>query len=168
MAAHRHRRAQITDALYELFEQLKEPSEFPVRVKTVQKRYPNWTALENQQALPALLLNFGGFRKRDGGSHTEFAALGETEEILLITLDAVLKESAEFPKPLTDQVSDAIYTVERLINGTPDLDVEGVYRTRVVEMDTSQGKITAVTGTPFEILRFSINVTHVYRSNTSV
>ena len=164
----KHRRARIVDALAELFEILKEPSEFPIRVKTVQKRYPNWTALENQKALPALMLNFGGFRKRDGGANTEFAALGETEEILLITLDAVLKESAEFPKPLTDQVSDVIYTVERLINGTPDLDVEGVYRTRVVEMDTSQGKITAVTGTSFEILRFSINVTHIYPSNTSV
>jgi hypothetical protein len=114
------------------------------------------------------MLNFGGFRKRDGGANAEFASLNETEEILLITLDVVLKESAEMPKALTDQVSDVIYTVERLINGTPDLDVEGVCRTRVVEMDTSQGKATALIGTPFEVLRFSINVVHVYPSNTSV
>lgn len=164
----KHRRAQIIDALAELFEQLKEPSEFPLKLQTIQKRYPNWTTLEHQKALPCLMLNFGGFRKRDGGANTEFASLGETEEILLITLDVVLKESAETPKALTDQVSDSIYTVERLINGTPDLDVEGVCRARVVEMDTSQGKATALIGTPFEVLRFSVNVTHVYRSNTSV
>ena len=35
-----HRRARIIDALADLFEQLKEPSEFPLQVKTVQKRYP--------------------------------------------------------------------------------------------------------------------------------
>ena len=70
----KHRRARIVDALYELFEPLREDSEcpydemdtpdaerkFPIRVKTVQKRYPNWTALENQKALPALTLNFWG------------------------------------------------------------------------------------------------------------
>ena len=163
-----HRRAEIIDALEELFEQLKEPSEFPLRLKVIQRRYANWTTLDQQGALPCLMLNFGGFRKRDGGANAEFASLNETEEILLITLDVVLKESAEMPKALTDQVSDVIYTVERLINGTPDLDVEGVCRTRVVEMDTSQGKATALIGTPFEVLRFSINVVHVYPSNTSV
>ena len=40
----KHRRARILDALFELFEQLKEPSEFPLHVKTVQKRYIHWTA----------------------------------------------------------------------------------------------------------------------------
>lgn len=164
-----HRRAQIIDALYELFEQLKEPSEFPLQVKTVQKRYQHWTALDQQGAIPCLLLNFDEvLRKRDGGENAEFAALGETEEFLPIALDVVLKESSVTPKPLTDQVSDAIYTVERLINGTPDLDVEGVYRTRVQEVHTSAGRISALQGTPFEIVRHRIVVTHVYPSNTSV
>ena len=85
-----------------------------------------------------------------------------------VVLDVVLKESPETPKAITDQVSDAIYTVERLINGTPDLDVEGVYRTRVQEVHTSAGRISALQGTPFEIVRFRIIVVHVYRSNTSV
>ena len=107
-------------------------------------------------------------RNREGGSNAEFAALGETEEFLPIALDVVLKESPVTPKPLTDQVSDAIYTVERLINGTPDLDVEGVYRTRVQEVHTSAGRISALEGTPFEIVRFRIIVTHIYPSNTSV
>ena len=169
MAEHKHRRAQIIDALYELFEPLLEPSEFPLRLKVIQRRYAHWTALDQQGALPCLMLNFDEvLRKRDGGANTEFAALGETEEYLPIALDVVLKESAAFPKPLTDQVSDAIYTVERLINGTPDLDIEGVYRTRVIETHTSAGRISALEGTPFEIVRFRIIVTHIYPSNTSV
>lgn len=197
----KHRRAQIIDALEALFEPFKVDKDgavkdsiremkIPLRLKTMQKRYPNWTQLEAMAQLPALLLNFGGFRKREGGTNTEFAALGETEEILLVLLDVVLKESP-IPRlsaddrekfkadesneavkfsacPLTDQVSDAIYTVERLLNGTPDLGIEGVYRTRVVEMDTSQGELTKLIGTPFEVLRFSVNVTHIYPSNTSV
>ena len=169
METQQHRRAQIIDALTELFEQLKEPSEFPIQFKTIQKRYRHWTALDQQGAIPAMLLNFDEvLRKRDGGSEAAFAALGETEEYLPIALDVVLKESPETPKAMTDQVSDAIYTVERLINGTPDLDVEGVYRTRVQEVHTSAGRISALEGTPFEIVRFRIIVVHVYRSNTSV
>lgn len=165
----KHRRAQIIDAIAELFEILEEPSEFPLHVKTLQKRYMHWTSLDNQGALPCLMLNFDErLHKRDGGANTEFAALGETEEYLPIALDVVLKESSETPKPITDQVSDAIYTVERLINGTPDLDVEGVYRVRVIETHTSAGRISALEGTPFEIVRFRIIVTHIYPSNTSV
>lgn len=164
-----HRRAEIIDALYELFEQLKEPSEFPLQVKTVQKRYQHWTTLDQQGALPALLLNYDEvLRKRDGGANTEFASLGETEEYLPIVCDVVLKESAGFPKAITDQVSDSLYTVEKLINGTQDLDVEGVCRTRIQEVHTSAGRISALEGTPFEIVRHKIVVTHIYPSNTSV
>ena len=164
-----HRRAEIIGALYELFEQLKEPSEFPLQVKTVQKRYQHWTTLDQQGALPALLLNYDEvLRKRDGGANTEFASLGETEEYLPIALDVVLKESPVTPKALTDQISDTIYTIERLINGTQDLDVEGVCRTRIQEAHTSAGRISAVEGTPFEIVRHKIVVTHIYPSNTSV
>ena len=189
-----NRRGKIIDALEALFLPLMVDKEgdnegrvkpniaemgFPLRLKTIQKRYPNWTQLEAVPNLPALLLNFGGFRKREGGANTEFAALGETEEILLVLLDVVLKEAPEpkdntneavnfSAKALTDQAGEAIHSVERMLNGTPDLGIEGVYRTRVVEMDTSQGELTKLIGTPFEVLRFSVNVTHVYRSNTSV
>jgi len=171
-----HRRARILDSLYELFEPLREDSkypyddsEFPLRVLTVQKRYQHWTVLDQAGALPALLLNFDEvLRKRDGGENAEFAALGETEEYLPIVCDVVLKESPVTPKALTDQVADAIYTIERLVNGTPDLDVEGVCRTRVQEVHTSAGRISALQGTPFEIVRHRIVVTHVYPSNSSV
>ena len=169
MATQKHRRAEIIDALTELFEYLKEPSEFPVQFKTIQKRYVHWTTLDQQGAIPAMLLNFDEvLRDRDGGAEADFAALGETEEYLPIALDVVLKESPETPKPITDQVSDAIYTVKRFINGTPDLGVEGVMRTKVRETHTSAGRISALQGTPFEVIRFRIIVTHIYRSNTSV
>lgn len=171
-----HRRAQIIDALEALFEPLREDSadpyeesEFPMRVRTVQKRYIHWTALDQQGAIPSILLNYDeNLRKRKGGVDAEFASLGETEEYLPIVCDVVLKESAASPKPMTDQVSDAIYTIERLVNGTPDLGIEGVCRTEVAGVDTSAGRISALEGTPFEIVRNHIVVTHVYPSNTSV
>ena len=169
MGTEKHRRAQIIDALSELFEQLKDPSEFPLQVKTVQKRYVHWTTLDQQGAIPALLLNYGdNRRKRKGGPTAEHASLGETEEYLPFALTAVLKESSETPKPITDQISDTIYTVERLINGSPDLDIDGVVGTEVEGDRSSEGAISALQGAPFEVIKFRIIVTHIYRSNTSV
>ena len=195
MEATKHRRAQIIDALYNLFEPLRDDSddpydedwEFPLRVRTVQKRYRHWTTLDQQGAIPAILLNYDEvLRNREGGEAAEEASLNETEEYLPIALDVVLKEvtseeidrthykmvshqvKAFLQKPITDQVSDVIYTVERLIKGTPDLCVEGVRKTRIVEAHTSAGRISALEGTPFEVIRFRIVVTHVYPSNTSV
>ena len=169
MATDKHRRARIIDSLYELFEPLKEPSEFPIQFKTIQKRYRHWTVLDQQKAIPALLLNYGdGRRKLDGGENTKYASLGETEEYLPFALIAVLKESLETPRAITDQISDTIYTVERLINGTPDLDVEGVVDTFVESDRSSEGAISALQGTPFEIVKFRIIAVHIYRSNTSV
>ena len=169
METQKHRRAQIIDALSELFEQLKDPSEFPLQVKTVQKRYVHWTTLDQQGAIPALLLNYGdNRRKRKGGPTAEHASLGETEEYFPLALTAVLKESPDTPKPITDQISDTIYTVERLINGSPDLDIDGVVDTEVEGDRSSEGAISALQGTPFEVIKFRIIVTHIYRSNTSV
>lgn len=165
-----HRRAQIVNALAALFQPLTEhPWQYPLYLKTIQKRYIHWTQINRQSAIPAMLLNYDEkLTKRDGGANAEFASLGETEEYLPIAVDVILEESTEFPKPLTDQVSDAIYTVQKFINGTPDLDVEGVYRTNIAEVVTSAGQIAALAGTPFEVVRFRVVVTHVYRSNNSV
>lgn len=165
----KHRRAAILNALEALFSVLKAPSEFPICVKTVQKRYVHWTTLDKQDAIPALLLNYGrGRRKREGGTEARFASLGETEEYLPFALGAVLKESPDTPAPLTEQVSDLIYTIERLVNGSRDLDVEGVHDTVIETEDTSEGAISALQGTPFEFIQFRIIVTHTYRSGTSV
>ena len=53
-----HRRAQIIDALAELFEVLKVTGRrhpgCRSRVMTVQKRFIHWTALDRQDALPAI------------------------------------------------------------------------------------------------------------------
>lgn len=176
METEKHRRAQIIDALEALFKPLRDDSEdpyddsdFPMRVRTVQKRYLHWTTLDEQGAIPALLLNYGdGRRKRRGGPNAEHASLGETEEYLPFSLKAVLKESAATPKPITDQVSDMIYMVERLINGSRDLDIDGVVDTEVEGDRSSEGAISALEGTPIEVINFRIVVIHVYRSTTSV
>ena len=67
------------------------------------------------------MLNFDErLRRRDGGANAEFAALGEIEEYLPIVCDVVLKESAEFPKAITDQVSDSyVYCSKNSSTGLP-------------------------------------------------
>lgn len=165
----KHRRAQIIDALAELFEPLLEPSEFPLRLKVIQRRYAHWTTLDQQNVIPCLMLNFDErIRRREGGPDTEFASLGEIEEYLAVVCDVVLKESTATPKPLTEQVSDSLYVIEKFINGTPDLGIQDVYRTRVMEVSTSAGRLSALQGTPFEIVRNHIVVTHIYPGNSGV
>ena len=165
----KHRRAQIIDALTELFEMLTEPSEFPVLVKTVQKRYIHWTTLDQQGAVPALLLNYGDNRRKiKGGGSAQYASLGEVEEYLPFALTAVLKESELTPKPITDQISDMIYTIERIVNGSKDLGVDGVCNTEVEGDRSSEGAISALNGSPFEVVKFRVVVIHVYRATTSV
>ncbi|RKU10788.1 hypothetical protein C6503_19070 [Candidatus Poribacteria bacterium] len=177
-----HRRAQILDSLYELFEPLREDSkyryddsEFPVQIATIQRRYIHWTVLSQQGAIPALLLNYGdNRRKRKGGENAEYASLGEIEEFLPFSLVAVMKEMPDASegsfsrKPITDQVSDMIYTVEKLINGSRDLDVDGVVNTEVESDRSSEGAVAALEGSPWEIVKFRIIVTHIYRAATSV
>ena len=165
----KHRRAEIIDALTELFEMLTEPTEFPLQVKTVQKRYVHWTTLDQQGAVPALLLTYGDNRRKyKGGEQAAYASLGEVEEYLPFALTAVVKESPETPKPLTDQISDMIYTIERLINGSKDLGVDGVVNTEVESDRNSEGAISALQGTPFEVVKFRIVVVHVHRATVSV
>ena len=180
----KHRRAQIIDALEELFKPLKAPTDpdlypldaYPFRdIKTIQKRYIHWTTLDSQGAIPAVLLNYGdNRRKRKGGSDAQYASLGEIEEYLPFALTAVLKEvpnanAGDFRrKQITDQVSDTIYTVERLINGSKDLGVEGVCNTEVESDRSSEGAISALQGTPFEVIKFRVVVIHIYRATVAV
>jgi len=170
-----HRRAEIIDALTEIFETLTEPSKFPVQVKTVQKRYVHWTTLDQQGAIPALLLNYGDNRRKfKGGTNAQYASLGEVEEYLPFALTAVMKEMPDAPegsfsrKPITDQVSDMIYTIEALINGSKDLGVDGVCNTEVESDRSSEGAVAALENSPWEIVKFRIVVSHIYRATTSV
>ena len=157
-----HRRAQIINALAGLFETLKTPveeSDFPIQVKTVQKRFVHWTALDQQDALPALLLTYG-----DNGSAPDSEVVGYIDENLPIAVTAVMKEEPHL-KDLTDQASDIHYSIGRLINSNPTLGVEGVNpeRTRIASWRGSEGTISK-----FEIIRFRVVVVHRYHATENV
>lgn len=157
-----HRRAQIINALTELFGILKAPVEesgFPIQVKTVQKRFANWAALDQQDALPAILLTYG-----DNGSAPDSDVVGYIDENFPLAVTAVMKEEPHL-KELTDQASDMHYSIGRLINSNPTLGVEGVNpeRTRIVSWRGSEGTISK-----FEIIRFRVVVVHRYHASENV
>ena len=157
-----HRRAQIINALTELFGILKAPVEesgFPIQVKTVQKRFVNWAALDQQDALPAILLTYG-----DNGSAPDSDVVGYIDENFPLAVTAVMKEEPHL-KELTDQASDMHYAIGRLINSNPTLGVEGVNpeRTRIVSWRGSEGTISK-----FEIIRFRVVVVHRYHASENV
>ena len=157
-----HRRAQILNALTEMFERLTAPvaeSGFPIQIKTVQKRFAQWTALDQQNALPALLLTYG-----DNGSAPDSDVVGYIDENFPIAVTAVMKEEPHL-KELTDQASDIHYSIGALISSNPTLGVEGVNpeKTRIVSWRGSEGAISK-----FEIIRFSVLVVHRYLASENV
>lgn len=158
-----HRRAQIINALATLFEQLKQESaEFPIVVKTVQKRFINWTQLDKQNAIPALLLTYGDDGSiEEGGTDARYGAVGTIVEHLPFALTAVLKDNDT--SPLTEQVADIHYAIGRLLNGNRRLGVDGVADTRLVSWKGSEGAVAK-----FEIIKFRIVVDHIYGSTESV
>ena len=157
-----HRRAQIINALEAMFNELTKPVEesgYPIRVKTVQKRYVHWTALDQQDALPAILLTYG-----DNGSTPDSDVVGYIDENFPIAVTAVMKEEPHL-KELTDQTSDIHYSIGRLINSNPTLGIEGVNpeRTRITGWRGSEGSISK-----FEIIRFRVLVVHRYHASENV
>lgn len=192
----KHRRAQIIDTFTEYIANFmliterreafrrsnpvdasgwfSEPEDdFIPHLETVQKRFIHWTTLESQGAIPAALINFGsGGTRREGGAGTEYAALGEWEEHFPIAMTVILKENADASPlyPITDQVADVTYAIERIINGTQDLGgIEGVYEVQMEGLpETTEGKLAVLEGIPVEILFFRIIVVHIYPKNTSV
>ena len=170
-----HRLAQIVDALKTTFDVLKDDtatSGFPIQVPIVEKKYFHYSELEIQErrakraAFPALMLNFGENGSRvPGGASAQYASLGQTEDNQQFALIAVLKETEYATDDLTDQVSNMIYSVERIVNGAHDLGVEGVAEVSINEIpQTSAGRAAAVSGQELEIIVFTITVTHVYRA----
>ena len=158
----KHRRAQIIDALAKMFETLKAPVEesgFPIRVKTVQKRFVHWTALDKQNALPAILLSYG-----DNGSAPDSDVVGFIDEVFPIAVRVLLKED-ENTKPLTDQASDIHYSLGLLINSNPTLCVEGVNpeKTRISGWRVGEGELGK-----YEMIRFSVQVVHRYHASENV
>lgn len=159
----RHRRAEIINALANLFEQLtEEDSEYPIRVRTVQKRFVNWTQLDKQGAIPALLLTYGDDGTiEEGGTGARYGAVGQIVEHLPFALTAVLKDNET--SPLTEQVADLHYSIGRLLNSNRRLGVDGVADTRIVGWRGSEGEIAQ-----FEIIKFRIIVDHIYGSTENV
>lgn len=165
-----------TQGFINFFEE-RDPT-FPSPVATFQRRYVHWSQLDQQSALPALLLNFADPGNQEtqeaGGRSAEYAMLGDAEEACPFLLTAVLKEipgseMSEWSAPITDQESDMIYSIERLMNGAGDLGIEGVERVRMAGLPrTSEGRIAAVAGFPIEVQHFRIIVTHIYDATTSV
>ena len=156
-----HRRAQIINALATMFETLTVPVEesgYPIQVKTVQKRFVHWTALDRQDAIPALLLTYG-----DNGSAPDSPVIGYIDENFPIAVTAVMKE--EPGKELTDQVSDMHYSIGQLINCNPTLGVEGVNpeKTRITGWRGSEGTISK-----FEVIQFRVMVVHRYHASENV
>ena len=166
-----HRRAQIIDALEALLIQLKDTTDvsgFPIQIKTVQKRFIEWTTLDKQGAIPALKLDYGlQMRPIEGGSSAKYAAVGEIEEPYPFTVTAILKETSE-TDAIPDQVADIHYSIERLINGTRDLAVEGVVNTEIDRVMNYNRMRNLPPNSKFQIILFEIIVTHVYSATTSV
>ena len=52
--------------------------------------------------------------------------------------------------------------------GAKDLGVDGVVNTEVESDRNSEGAISALQGTPFEVVKFRVIVTHVYRATSAV
>lgn len=170
-----HRLQQIFDALISTFETLKQDpvdSGLPTQAYLVLRQYVHWSEIETlgrrlrEPVFPALLLNYGeGGARVKGGTQAEYASLGETEDHQTFALLALIKETRTTPAPLGDQTSDMIFSVERLINGAHDLGVEGVVDVRVDDVPAgSEGRASAIAGTPLDVIVFKIVVTHVYRS----
>jgi hypothetical protein len=141
---------------------LKQPVEtsgFPIQVKTVQKRFVHWSALDQQDALPAILLTYG-----DNGSAPDSDVIGFIDENFPIAVTTVLKEEAHL-KDLTDQASDMHYSIGQLINSNRTLGVEGVNpeQTRIVGWRGSEGAISK-----FEVIRFRVQVVHRYHAMENV
>lgn len=158
----KHRRAQIIDAVANLFEPLKQPSavsQFPFQFKTVQKQFMHWTSLEKQGAIPALMLMMG-----DKGGKPDADAVGFIDERYPISVIVVLKEERGGPI-IIDQSSDMHYSVEALVNANKTLGVEGVQpeHTKLEDWRVSEESLF-----PILIIKFRLMVVHRYHATESV
>lgn len=158
----KHRRAQIVDAVANIFEPLEQPPEvsgLPFQFKTVQKQYVHWTNLEKQGAIPALML-----MTADGGLKPDSDVIGFTDERYPVSLIAVLKETRT-SKILIDQASDMQYSVESLFNRNRSLGVAGVVPedTKIEGWRNSEESLF-----PVLIMKFRLMVVHRYHATESV
>ena len=169
----KHRRRKIVEELTKLLSMLKrdtDESGLPFKTTVLQRRFLRWSALDSQGALPALQLNFGDYWTRREGP-TTYAPVGYMEEVFPFTLYAVLKEGTEESENREDilyQVSDLIFSLDKLINGCRDLGIDGVVDVRMPSSRAGEAVLQMQANSPFEVFRFRIEVWHVYPATTSV
>lgn len=157
-----HRRAQIINAVANLFEPLKQPpevSQFPFQFKTVQKQYMHWTSLDKQGAIPALMLMMA-----DKGGKPDADVVGFIDERYPVSVIVVLKEERG-GRIIIDQASDMHYSVESLVNANKTLGVEGVQpeHTKLEDWRVSEESLF-----PILIIKFRLMVVHRYHATESV
>ena len=151
-----HRRAEIINAIVELFEILLKPtdtSEYPIEVKTVLKSYRRWTALKKQGAIPAIMVLSGRRGRKD-----EAETVGYQHEVLPFSVITVLEETDK-EYPLIDQDSDMHYSIESILNINRQLGIEGVRPdgVKITEFETTEEAIH-----PFLMTKYRITVEHEY------
>lgn len=208
-----HRRAQIINALADMFSLLVPSNEihqlpeaetdllpgffpFPIAIKTVQKRFVHWSALDQQNALPALLLTYG-----DGGDAPDSEVVGYVDENFPIACTAVMKEEIgqdSRKTMLTDLAAQALMrndemaARQNLIDAAFERNKEKELTDQASDIHYSVGQLLnsnptlGVEGinpektrirnwrgsegaiTKFEIIRFRVVVVHRYHASESV
>ena len=166
----KHRRAQIDDSLCDMLKVLEQDTKdsgFPIKVKAVLKRFAHWEALDKRGLIPAVLITPG-----DGGSKPDAPTIGFIDERYPLSIIAVLKESDEWDEDgypigasITDQASDIHYSIERIINSSRTLGIEGV---NVAETKIRDWRSSEIELVPYLLLKFRFVVVHRYRANQSV
>ena len=153
-----HTRAKIVKAMTKLLEILKMPpadSRFPIQVEIVQRRWIHWTSLDEQDAIPAILLVPG-----DIGRNPESDTVGYLSGMYPINIITVIKET-DTSEPALDQDSDLHYSIESILNGSRDLGLgdDGVIDTRIGPFGSPPENHY-----PFFLKKYQVTVEHEYRA----
>ena len=163
-----HLRERVVDALYDLMTTLmvgsaRYDSSYPIHVPNgaVLKRWEEWTALKQDDLIPAILLLPG----RDG-TKTESETVGYLDENLPFSIVTVLMgpdRNNRNARDVIDQNSDMHYSIETLLNGSRGLGIDGVLDTRIVEFGGTEELLH-----PFLLTKYRVIVEHTYAYTESV
>ena len=154
-----HRRGQIIDAFTANFDALRDTADntdYPFKAKTIRKTWTDHVTLSRQNAVPALLIT-----AEDGGSAPDAPSVGYIDEYYPIGLWVVLEETDA--KNLTDQYSDAHYSVGSVINANRRL-VPHVEDVRIRDWRVQPIERTY----PNLVVKFRVFVKHRYHSKENV
>ena len=163
-----HLRERIVDALYDLMTTLMTGSDrydatFPIHVPAgaVLKRWEEWSALDQDGLIPAILLMPG-----KQGEKRESETVGYLNDFIPYNIVTVLKgpdrNNRNAPDVL-DQDSDMHYSIEKLINGSRDLGIEGVQDTRIDDYGGTEELLH-----PFLLTKYRVIVEVEYNYTESV